>query len=63
MAVFEKKVEVTGKDLYNYLDISNILYSFCIHQLRLKPKDIELIDKDVVFREMAEYILNKEREV
>lgn len=63
MAVFEQKyeVEVTGQELYDFLETN--LNDFYFEYLGLCEEDINVIDDDVVLKELAEYILNKEREV
>ena len=63
MAVFERKseIEITSQELYDFLTIN--LNDFYFDYLGLCDEDVYVIDNDVVLKELAEYILNKEREV
>jgi len=63
MAVFEQKIEIeiTGRELYNFL--KSELDIFYIDYMGLCDEDIDVINDDVILKELAEYILDKESEV
>ena len=63
MAVFERKseIEITSQELYDFLTIN--LNDFYFDYLGLCDEDVYVIDNNVVLKELAEYILNKESEV